>query len=1514
MYDSFEVGAVDPVTVIIKECITLSTAMRKDPRNDSQLGVAAILGGGSEIFSNDDDYLASTFNNLSINHHDSPLLSNFIQLRLKLNKLQTLDGIDSLAILKPFLNVISDSSVPGYITSIALDSLQKFYSLEIINNNSTNHILAYRGTVNALAHCRFEGSSAMFDDSVLLKVIILLHSIVNSPTGDLLSDSILYEVLQILMSLSFNKERTDVLRKAAETSLISMTSRIFRKLNSIKPALSKHKYINDESYITSDLKDDIIGSRSRGLKNSKPLNHPNSHEYEELPTNTNNGLSNATMNTSSDKNTIQATSTHDTMEQDSGDDSDIEGRDTHESSKSNLASINSSQQDLQEDVLEENYGLPLINKYMNLLLSLIAPENHTKHTSSTKIIALKLIDVAVQVSGKRFLLHPRLFNLISDPIFKSVLYIIQTSFYMDLLQSTLQLFSTLVVILGDQLHKQIELTLNTIFEILLDEKPDIYKNKKANNNSRSSINLNSARKSVSELDLLHSKEKFSNTNRAKRTPKIKELFIEQISILWTRSKSFFTRAFINYDCTLDRSDISIKFLHILTELALPESAMITSENVPPMCLEGLISLIDDMYANLIDLDNEKFKKMKIDEVTDILKQRERKKKFIECTSAFNAKWKVGISKLIENKFIESDKNEDISRFLFENNERLNKKMIGLVLCDPNNTELLEKFNDLFDFRSLRVDEAIRVLLTKFRLPGESQQIERIIEAFSKKFSKDVECVTTDDESNISDNQCLSPNKKQNSKREKVVPDQDSVFVLSYSIIMLNTDLHNPQVKEHMTFDEYSSNLKGCYNGNSDFPVWYLQRIYSSIEDKEIVMPEEHHGNEKWFEDAWNNLISSTTVITELNNESTRIDLNRLNRFQIALFDKVIFENNGKAIVDTLIKIYDIASDDHISSRMISTLDKCCIIASFFGYNDIFNYIVQYIAECSDIVDSRNSQRNRNSSESKNDDKLSNRENNAVHHNSYTNYEPVNTRIPVMEINVESNNSIIAVSSTSVKLGMRFKNQLCLVMLFRILSTNKIGNILSDDSWTKIIDIILTLYENLLLKDDRIGIIVKPELVVNKAKVNRGILSTFASYLKGDEEPNDEQIGYSLKGIDCINKCSILDATTKNRTYINKENIEKILTCIDDSWEVTHTNKRYLESEILYLFQLVIDMNDHLQNQEESCNILKKIKLFTDKNSVSEEFKRECNSYTLRLLTGVNNDTALERVGEIIMDINTKNEIYTAEYFKSRSGVSFIQEGLLMIDFDIINNNELYWKILRQIVIIGTEHMDMIYKFLYNVLETNSTKICSSTNFMSVLGIMDEISSIGAIGSQWEQTYANLITSGHKVNQENPYQDKIDISNHCVELTYSILLKNVTMSKNEIIGIIQALAHQCLNPCNQINNKALILLEKSIKIEIDRMEIQQDGMKMIELIDGGLMPLLMEQYNEYTVNILNILKNVYLYYQKLSETSTTDQENVFIKVMSIFNKFTAKPPAEKVLQEMLEAKKMISAERVQPESG
>jgi brefeldin A-resistance guanine nucleotide exchange factor 1 len=83
-----------------------------------------------------------------------------------------------------------------------------------------------------------------------------------------------------------------------------------------------------------------------------------------------------------------------------------------------------------------------------------------------------------------------------------------------------------------------------------------------------------------------------------------------------------------------------------------------------------------------------------------------------------------------------------------------------------------------------IADAMRELLETFRLPGEAQQISRITETFAEIYfaSKPGFLFFS----------TLEYNRSRHLPAE--IKSQDAVYVLAYSVIMLNTDLHNPQVR------------------------------------------------------------------------------------------------------------------------------------------------------------------------------------------------------------------------------------------------------------------------------------------------------------------------------------------------------------------------------------------------------------------------------------------------------------------------------------------------------------------------------------------------------------------------------------------------------------------------------------------------------------------------------------------------------------------------------------------------
>lgn len=66
---------------------------------------------------------------------------------------------------------------------------------------------------------------------------------------------------------------------------------------------------------------------------------------------------------------------------------------------------------------------------------------------------------------------------------------------------------------------------------------------------------------------------------------------------------------------------------------------------------------------------------------------------------------------------------------------------------------------------------------------------------------------------------------------------DTVYVLAYSTIMLNTDAHNPQVKNRMTKLDFVKNNRGINDG-ADLPEDLLHSIFDDIVSNEIRMKDE----------------------------------------------------------------------------------------------------------------------------------------------------------------------------------------------------------------------------------------------------------------------------------------------------------------------------------------------------------------------------------------------------------------------------------------------------------------------------------------------------------------------------------------------------------------------------------------------------------------------------------------------------------------------------------------------------
>ncbi|XP_031832105.1 brefeldin-resistant Arf-GEF family protein schizo isoform X4 [Nomia melanderi] len=195
----------------------------------------------------------------------------------------------------------------------------------------------------------------------------------------------------------------------------------------------------------------------------------------------------------------------------------------------------------------------------------------------------------------------------------------------------------------------------------------------------------------------------------------------------------------------------------------------------------------------------------------------RKRQYRVGLNLFNKKPERGISYLIRRGFLENSP-QGVARFLISR-KGLSKQMIGEYLGNLQNTfnmAVLECFSQELDLSGMQVDVALRKFQAYFRMPGEAQKIERLMEVFSQRYCQCNHDVVT---------RLRSP---------------DTVFVLAFAIIMLNTDLHTPNLKpeRRMRLEDFVKNLRGIDDcGDIDKDI--LVGIYERVKENEFKPGSDH---------------------------------------------------------------------------------------------------------------------------------------------------------------------------------------------------------------------------------------------------------------------------------------------------------------------------------------------------------------------------------------------------------------------------------------------------------------------------------------------------------------------------------------------------------------------------------------------------------------------------------------------------------------------------------------------------
>uniref|UniRef100_A0A8D0TU61 PH and SEC7 domain-containing protein 2 n=1 Tax=Sus scrofa TaxID=9823 RepID=A0A8D0TU61_PIG len=116
-----------------------------------------------------------------------------------------------------------------------------------------------------------------------------------------------------------------------------------------------------------------------------------------------------------------------------------------------------------------------------------------------------------------------------------------------------------------------------------------------------------------------------------------------------------------------------------------------------------------------------------------------------------------------------------------------------------------EYLSFFDFSGLTLDRALRTFLKAFPLMGETQERERVLTHFSRRY-----CQCNPDDSTS----------------------EDGIHTLTCALMLLNTDLHGHNIGKKMSCQQFIANLDQLNDGQ-DFAKDLLKTLYTSIKNEKL---------------------------------------------------------------------------------------------------------------------------------------------------------------------------------------------------------------------------------------------------------------------------------------------------------------------------------------------------------------------------------------------------------------------------------------------------------------------------------------------------------------------------------------------------------------------------------------------------------------------------------------------------------------------------------------------------------
>ncbi|KAJ2664765.1 GDP/GTP exchange factor for ARF [Coemansia sp. RSA 1200] len=955
-----------------KPSIPTLESYRREFTSRRTLGKAGVCIGLASFADREDD-----FENDEYSLNRVMILESFLLLREAINGVLDPDEMDVQAIIDPFLLVIRDPEITGPITRSALVSVQRFINYGIIDFSHPRSGSALLELARTVTHCRFEATDSASDESVLMQILNVLSALVLTPGSDQLNDIVVCEIMESVLSISCQMRLSEMLRKSAETTLFTLVTFVFGKLNNITHEAKEAK----EPAASSTT--DMLGV---GVSDS---NSPSASQLGEVSM-ARPSASRMIINrdrtkqrdpkTSSDKNPDEATTA-------SALDSE-EALNTLQTAFQTAGDAMSRSRPLCELTLGDlsrNLLLilqrdqpGLISPALRVLYLLFA--SHRKDTKGQLELFLcqtlgRIMTLpAIERQGSRASLRSGSGQLTPKTGGGQAL--------------TPKLRAVSNTMMKTRVSGDAGLGIADPSEKIASGTSASYESKSKGNGRRPSVIATSSQDDVDQPSavapmpvLLENDAALTNEEEVElyeeaslrkgvrgrvARHEIRRQLLEGLHHFFTGDESLLTDLWVNYDCDIQRGNMFDFLISFVTHRAIPwpdspnepedeafldimlhyliRMAVRAGINPPQGKLGQILGLSADSTSEAKAKNHEKdvspqnptghWETNRADPLakdTNVpdsktttsmplsmiqLQDRKRHKDtMMRAAKLFNEKPKEGIAYLQRMGTLTSENSaemiQQLARF-FHETPTVNKKLLGEYLAKPSNLEVLQTYIQLFDFSGKRLDEALRVLLGKFRLPGESQQIERIVEAFSATYF---------------------------ASGQPDIATKDAAFILAYAVIMLNTDQHSPQVKSRMAFEDFARNLRGVNDGH-DFQHEFLVDVYNGIKSTEIIFPEEHEGD-AGFEHAWREILSGVSKPGPW--VSTRGITDN--------YDHGLLGASWPRFLQSFARILEHFNSDHTLRMALSGLYALVSIAAHYGLSECVNESVHLLIQLTKLNDS-----------------------------------------------------------------------------------------------------------------------------------------------------------------------------------------------------------------------------------------------------------------------------------------------------------------------------------------------------------------------------------------------------------------------------------------------------------------------------------------------------------------------------------------------------------------------------------